>query len=62
MCGVVPTPPEPKLSAPGFAFAIAITSLTDCAGSAGGTTRASGEMPVIDTPTNSLAGSKLNLR
>ena len=57
MCGVVPSPPDPKLTVPGLALAIAITSLTDCAGTEGFTTRTSGETAAIEIPAKSLAGS-----
>ena len=59
MCGVVPTPPEPKLSSPGLALPIAISSLTELAGTAGLTTSTSGVLPTSATAAKSFKGSKL---
>ena len=45
ICGVVPTPPVPKMILPGCALAMAITSDVVCAGNDGLTTSTSGEAP-----------------
>ena len=57
MCGVVPTPPEPKLMAPGLALAISISSPTDLAANEGLTTSTSGEAPSRQTPATSRGAS-----
>ena len=52
-----PWPMDAKLSLPGCAFANATSSLTDCAGTAGLTTRYIGEKYSIDTGAKSFTGS-----
>ena len=56
-CGVLPTPPEPKLSRPGFAFASAMSSCTDLAATEGCTTSMRGEVATSVTGTKSFCGS-----
>ena len=53
MCGVVPTPPEAKLMAPGRSFAISMSSRTDFAAYDGLATSTSGEAPSRATPATS---------
>ena len=57
-CCDEPTPPEPKLSLPGFALAIATSSLGELAGEFAGTTRKLGTMYARATYSKSLIGSK----
>ena len=59
MCGVVPTPPEPKFIAPFFALASAIRSLIEWIGELALTTATSGEMPIIARPVSSLVDVEL---
>ncbi len=59
MCGVVPTPPEPKFIVPFLALASAIRSLIDLIGELALTTATSGEMPIIARPVSSLVGIEL---
>ena len=60
MCGVVPTPPEPKFIVPFLAFASAIRSLSDLIGESALTTATSGEIPIIAKPVSSFAVSSWN--
>ena len=60
MCGVVPTPPEPKFIAPFFALASAIRSLIEWIGELTLTTATSGEMPIMARPVSSLVTSSWN--
>ncbi len=62
MCGVVPTPPDPKVNPPGCDLANAISSAIDLIGDEVGTTATSGEMPTIAIPVNALAASSWMLR
>ena len=62
MCGVVPTPPEPKFNPPGWDFANAISSAIDLIGDEACTTATSGEMPTIAMPVNALVASSWMLR
>ena len=57
MCGVVPTPPEPKLMAPGLALAISTSSPTDLAAKEGLTTSTNGEAPSREMPATSRGAS-----
>ena len=54
---MLPLPPEPKLSSPGFDFASATRSAIDFTGSAAGTTATSGVTTTRATGTKSRAGS-----
>ena len=62
MCGVVPTPPEPKFIVPFLALASAIRSWIEWIGELALTTATSGEMPIIARPVNSLVASIWILR
>jgi hypothetical protein len=62
MCGVVPTPPDPKLSLPGCAFASAMSSATEWAATLGLTTSTSGEVPASPIPAKSRDASSVYLR
>src|SRR6476661_8530244 len=53
-CGDAPTPDEPKLSLPGFALALAITSPTFLNGCAGLARKTFGVAPTIDRKEKSL--------
>ena len=55
---VPPTPPEPKLNSPGFAFASATNSCTVRAGTEGLITIIGAAVATIDTGAKSLNGSK----
>jgi hypothetical protein len=57
----LPWPDEAKLTCPGFAFAIAISSCVDFTGSEGRTTISSGPCESWMIGVMSLTGSKVNL-
>jgi hypothetical protein len=57
MCGGVPLPPEAYLSSPGLALAIAISSLTEFAGTEGLTHSTVGAMASSVIGEKSLIGS-----
>jgi hypothetical protein len=56
-CGVAPRGPVAQLSSPGFAFASAMRSCTDFAGTDGCTTSTIGELPTSVMGEKSRTGS-----
>src|SRR5438105_4515865 len=54
MCGVVPTPPEPKFIVPFFAFASAISSWIDLIGESAFTTATTGARQIASAMPNAI--------